>query len=154
MATGVHRGAGGVAAVPVCMAVGYTMERVAVPSLRRAPRLAPLITAIGIIIPAARGADHLVSQQPVFPTTDPANHLSPGPAEQSATITNIQVATMPAVRGNDGGSVVLVHKTRMGVAMRHLPKPAGRRALMGININHVIFGDLHGRRGTGRDSPA
>ena len=42
--------AGIVAAVPVCMAVGYTLERVAYRPLRRAPRLAPLITAIGVSI--------------------------------------------------------------------------------------------------------
>src|SRR5256885_15749457 len=34
-------------AVPVCMLVGYTMERGAYPPLRGAPRVAPLITAIG-----------------------------------------------------------------------------------------------------------
>src|SRR5690348_13109654 len=37
-------------AVPVCMAVGYAMERLAYRPLRRAPRLAPLITAIGVSI--------------------------------------------------------------------------------------------------------
>jgi branched-chain amino acid transport system permease protein len=39
---------GALVAIPVCMAVGYTMERVAYRPLRRAPRLAPLITAIGL----------------------------------------------------------------------------------------------------------
>src|SRR5258707_8511752 len=34
-------------AIPVCMLVGYSMERLAYRPLRRAPRLAPLITAIG-----------------------------------------------------------------------------------------------------------
>src|SRR5690606_8463873 len=42
--------AGAAAAIPVCMAVSYTMERVAYRPLRGAPRLAPLITAIGISI--------------------------------------------------------------------------------------------------------
>ena len=41
---------GGAAAIPVCMAVAYTMERVAYRPLRGAPRLAPLITAIGVSI--------------------------------------------------------------------------------------------------------
>src|SRR3954447_11987633 len=35
-------------AIPVCAAVGYAMERLAYRPLRRAPRLAPLITAIGV----------------------------------------------------------------------------------------------------------
>src|SRR2546423_14091379 len=34
-------------AIPVCMLVGYSMERLAYPPLRGAPRLAPLITPIG-----------------------------------------------------------------------------------------------------------
>lgn len=37
-------------AVPVCMALGFTIERVAYRPLRNAPRLAPLITAIGVSI--------------------------------------------------------------------------------------------------------
>src|SRR5688572_9226969 len=37
-------------AVPVCVLVGYAMERLAYRPLRGAPRLAPLITAIGISI--------------------------------------------------------------------------------------------------------
>src|SRR4029453_12430850 len=43
-------GIGVLAAVPVCMAVGYVVERVAYRPLRNAPRLAPLITAIGVSI--------------------------------------------------------------------------------------------------------
>src|SRR5437773_8669406 len=34
-------------AIPVCMLLGYSMERLAYRPLRGAPRLAPLITAIG-----------------------------------------------------------------------------------------------------------
>src|SRR3954466_16131911 len=37
-------------AIPVCMLVGYAMERLAYRPLRSAPRLAPLITAIGVSI--------------------------------------------------------------------------------------------------------
>jgi len=38
------------AAIPACMALGFTIERVAYRPLRRAPRLAALITAIGVSI--------------------------------------------------------------------------------------------------------
>ena len=37
-------------AVPVCAFLGYSIERVAYRPLRKAPRLAPLITAIGVSI--------------------------------------------------------------------------------------------------------
>jgi branched-chain amino acid transport system permease protein len=42
--------AGVAAAIPACMAIGYLLERVAYRPLRHAPRLAPLITAIGVSI--------------------------------------------------------------------------------------------------------
>ncbi|MCW5626115.1 MAG: branched-chain amino acid ABC transporter permease, partial [Burkholderiales bacterium] len=42
--------AGVLCAVPICMAIGYGMERIAYRPLRGAPRLAPLITAIGVSI--------------------------------------------------------------------------------------------------------
>src|SRR5258708_24855811 len=38
-------------AVPVCMLVNIIIERVAYRRLRNAPRLAPLITAIGVTLP-------------------------------------------------------------------------------------------------------
>ena len=36
--------------LPVCAVLGYSIERVAYRPLRKAPRLAPLITAIGVSI--------------------------------------------------------------------------------------------------------
>src|SRR4051812_39025466 len=42
--------AGTACAIPICMLVGYGMERLAYRPLRQAPRLAPLITAIGVSI--------------------------------------------------------------------------------------------------------
>src|SRR5438270_3177735 len=42
--------AGLLVAIAVCMAIAYTMEKVAYRPLRKAPRLAPLITAIGMSI--------------------------------------------------------------------------------------------------------
>src|SRR5258706_3122916 len=38
------------AAIPACMALCYTVQRVAYKPLRKAPRLAPLITAIGVAL--------------------------------------------------------------------------------------------------------
>src|SRR5277367_1269565 len=43
-------GLGLAAAIPCCMLLGFTIERVAYRPLRHAPRLAPLITAIGVSI--------------------------------------------------------------------------------------------------------
>src|ERR1700693_5657173 len=38
-----------VTAIPVCMAVGYTLERVAYRPLRRAPRVAPPLPPLGLL---------------------------------------------------------------------------------------------------------
>src|SRR6266496_1223260 len=59
---------GTLVAVPVCMAVGYTLERVAYRPLRNAPRLAPLITAIGLSIVLQHLAMIIWSRNPIpFP---------------------------------------------------------------------------------------
>src|SRR5262245_15781200 len=57
--------AGLLCAVPVCMAVGFTMERIAYRPLRGAPRLAPLITAIGISIILQQVALMIFSRNPL-----------------------------------------------------------------------------------------
>ena len=60
--------AGVLVAMPVCMAVGYTLERVAYRPLRNAPRLAPLITAIGVSIILQHLAMIIWSRNPIaFP---------------------------------------------------------------------------------------
>src|SRR3954464_7030795 len=64
--------AGVLVAVPVCMAVGYALERVAYRPLRRAPRLAPLITAIGLSIILQHVALIIFSRNPLsFPQIIP-----------------------------------------------------------------------------------
>ncbi|MDI7066384.1 branched-chain amino acid ABC transporter permease, partial [Klebsiella pneumoniae] len=66
-----------VIAAVVCAVVGYTIERVAYRPLRKAPRLAPLITAIGVSILPQTLAMMLWSRNPLpFPQllpTDPIN---------------------------------------------------------------------------------
>ena len=70
----------GVAAA-VCAAVGFTIERVAYRPLRRAPRLAPLITAIGVSILLQTAAMIIWGRNPLpFPQllpTDPINVIKP-----------------------------------------------------------------------------
>src|SRR5689334_25196628 len=76
-------------AVPVCMAVGYAMERLAYRPLRRAPRLAPLITAIGVSIVLQHLAMLVWSRNVLaFPQIIPITtfHFA------GATITGVQIA--------------------------------------------------------------
>ena len=59
-------------AMSVCMALGYSIERIAYRPLRHAPRLAPLITAIGVsIVLQNSGDDDLGARVPLLPAADP-----------------------------------------------------------------------------------
>ena len=63
-------------AIPVCMLVGYAMERLAYRPLRSAPRLAPLITAIGVSIILQHLAMLVWSRNVLaFPQIIPLTHL-------------------------------------------------------------------------------
>jgi branched-chain amino acid transport system permease protein len=126
-------------AVPVCMAVGYTLERVAYRPLRNAPRLAPLITAIGLSIILQHLAMIIWSRNPIaFPqiiTVTPI-HITDNPG--GATITNVQVAIIVTSVVMMAGLVGLVYRTKLGIAMRATSQNQHVAGLMGININTVI----------------
>ncbi len=127
------------AAVPVCMAVGYSMERIAYRPLRRAPRLAPLITAIGISIILQHVALMIWSRNNLsFPQVIPLTTYHLGSGETSATITNIQVAIMLTSMAMMAGLLFLVYRTRLGIAMRATSQSPQVAGLMGINIDYVI----------------
>ena len=121
--------------VPVCMAVSWASERVAYRPLRRAPRLAALITAIGVSIILQNlammiwGRNYLHFPQIITPTI-----LHVG----NASITALQIAIMVIAGLIMAGLVLVVHKTRLGTGMRATAQNREVAALMGVNINTVI----------------
>jgi branched-chain amino acid transport system permease protein len=131
--------AGVLVAVPVCMGVGYALERVAYRPLRTAPRLAPLITAIGLSIVLQHLAMIIWSRNPIpFPqiiTVQPY-HFTSNP--DGATITNVQIAIIATSVAMMAGLVALVYRTKLGIAMRATSQNQSVAGLMGININTVI----------------
>ena len=130
---------GVLAAVPACMAVGYTVERVAYRPLRNAPRLAPLITAIGVSIILQHLALLIWGRSYIsFPQLLPnATHaLTSSPT--SATITNVQIAIITLSIAMMVGLVMLVYRTRIGIAMRAVSQRPDVAGLMGISSNNVI----------------
>jgi branched-chain amino acid transport system permease protein len=131
--------AGVLVAVPACMAVGYTLERVAYRPLRNAPRLAPLITAIGLSIVLQHLAMIIWSRNPIpFPQiiTVVPYHITG--TEGGATITNVQVVIIGSSVAMMAGLLALVYRTKLGVAMRATSQNPVIAGLMGININTVI----------------
>jgi branched-chain amino acid transport system permease protein len=127
--------AGIVAAVPVCMLVGYAMERIAYRPLRDAPRLAPLITAIGISIILQHVALLVWSRNPLaFPQIIPLASFDVG----GAIITGVQIAIILTSVLMMGGLTLMVYRTKLGIAMRATSQNPQVAGLMGIDIDRII----------------
>jgi branched-chain amino acid transport system permease protein len=123
------------AAIPVCMALGYAIERVAYRPLRFAPRLAPLITAIGVSILLQNIAMVVWGRSyhsfPAYVSTEPF-------PVYGATMTPVQVVIIAAAGAIMAGLMFLVHHTKLGRAMRATAENQSVAGLMGVNINAII----------------
>jgi branched-chain amino acid transport system permease protein len=122
-------------AIAVSMALGFAIERIAYRPLRKAPRLAPLITAIGVSIVLQNVAmiiwgRQYISFPPILPMT---RHDIAG-----AGITDLQIFIFVLALVLMAGLVLLVKKTRIGRAMRATAQAPEIAGLMGVNVNAVI----------------
>lgn len=122
-------------AIAVCMALGLLIERVAYRPLRNAPRLAPLITAIGVSIILQNIAMLIWGKQYIaFPPLLPqGRHTVLG-----ATISDTQIIILLLAAGLMLGLTLLVQKTRLGRAMRATAQSRQVASLMGVDANRVI----------------
>ena len=131
-----------VIAAMVCSVVGYTIERVAYRPLRKAPRLAPLITAIGVSILLQTLAMMIWSRNPLpFPQllpTDPLNVIKATDTTPGAVISMTEIVIIVVAFLVMAGLLLLVHKTKLGRAMRAIAENPGVASLMGVNPNFVI----------------
>jgi len=122
-------------AIPVCMLVGYSMERLAYRPLRRAPRLAPLITAIGVSIVLQHLAMLVWSRNVLaFPQIIPIQTY----VVLGATVTQVQLAILAICTAMMAALALLVYRTKLGTAMRATAQDPLVAGLMGIDINRVI----------------
>jgi branched-chain amino acid transport system permease protein len=130
---------GTLVAVPVCMAVGYVVERVAYRPLRAAPRLAPLITAIGVSIVLQHLALLVWSRNIIaFPQIIELKLYHLGSSDSSAAISNVQIVIIVASVAMMAGLLALVHRTKIGIAMRATSQNPQVAGLMGVDIDKVI----------------
>lgn len=122
-------------AAVVCMLMAQGMEKFAYRPLRKAPRLTPLILAIGISIFLQNLAMMIWGRgYKTFPEV-----VETRPVEVfGATITNVQMSIMIISVVIMFALWVLVDKTRLGKAMRATAQNQEVAGLMGININRVI----------------
>ncbi|QZA79325.1 branched-chain amino acid ABC transporter permease [Deefgea tanakiae] len=122
-------------AIPVSMLLGYTIEKVAYRPLRRAPRLAPLITAIGVSIVLQQLAMLIWGRNyRPFPSILPSEVHNIG----GASITDVQIAIIVLTLLLMAGMYFLIEKTKMGRAMRATSQNQEVAKLMGVNVNHII----------------
>ncbi|MDQ6767891.1 MAG: branched-chain amino acid ABC transporter permease [Candidatus Eremiobacteraeota bacterium] len=119
----------------LCGIVGVLIERLAYRRLRNAPRLAPLITAIGVslilenIMQIWKGTSEVS-----FPQFLP-DHVrvvgGVGIHDRAVLVVVVSLAAMAALN-------LLVFRTKLGTAMRATAQDRDAAQLMGININSTI----------------
>ena len=126
----------------VCALVAMAIERLAYRRLRHAPRLAPLISGIGVSLLLQTLAMLIWSRNPLmFPQLlpmDPIALTHGDAAHAPAVITGTGIATMVVAFVVMAGLLILVEHTRFGRAMRATAENPQVASLMGINPNHII----------------
>ena len=129
------------AAMAGCAALGVTIERFAYRPLRDAPRIAPLISALGVSFFLANSMQLLFGAQPrnynTFAFNNGALYL------KGIEIGDVKVPLLRLI--TIGSAFVLmiilwflVNRTRTGKAMRATSYDREAAAMMGVNIDKVI----------------
>ncbi len=126
----------GLLAIVYSCAYGYTLEKVAYRPLRNAPRLSPLISAIGMSIflqnyvLLAQTPDFLPFPAliPDFEFMEPIAHIIGSP-ELVILVTTLVTMIM---------LTVLIKYTKIGKAMRATQQDMSMARLVGINVDRVI----------------
>ncbi|MCW7536335.1 branched-chain amino acid ABC transporter permease [Aquabacterium sp. A7-Y] len=122
-------------AIVVCSALNFAIEKIAYRPLRNAPRLAPLITAIGMSILLQTLAMILWKPNPKpYPLLLPTEVVPIG----GAVITVTQLLILGTTAVLLVGLLWLVNKTKLGRAMRATAENPRVASLMGVRPDMVI----------------
>jgi branched-chain amino acid transport system permease protein len=123
------------AAIVVCAALNFTIEKVAYRPLRNAPRLAPLITAMGMSLLLQTLAMIVwkpnYKPYPILLPSEPFNIAG-------AVINTTQILILVVTALTLGGLMYLVNKTKLGRAMRATAENPRVASLMGVRPDTVI----------------
>jgi branched-chain amino acid transport system permease protein len=120
----------------ICAVLGVVIERVAYRPLRNAPRLAPLISAIGVSLILEDFGKFTLGLNPVsLPTILPKTPYYVGSSNYiyNTDLLAIVVSVILMV-----GLQWLVTRTRIGRAMRAVAQDREAAALMGVNVDRII----------------
>lgn len=126
----------GVIAVIYSCAYGYTLEKIAYRPLRGAPRLSPLISAIGMSIflqnyvLLVQTPDFLPFPRliPDFAFMEPVAHIVGSPELVILVTTFVTMILL----------TLLIKKTRVGKAMRATQQDMSMARLVGVNVDRII----------------
>ena len=122
-------------AIVVCSALNFTIEKLAYRPLRNAPRLAPLITAMGMSLLLQTLAMIVWKPNPKpYPQLLPVEPINLGGPVISVTQCIILGATAAIL----AGLMWVVNRTRLGRAMRATAENPRVAALMGVKPDMVI----------------
>jgi branched-chain amino acid transport system permease protein len=125
-----------IAAGAASAATAVVIERVAYRPLRNAPRLAPLISAIGASVFLSHLVDDgfLNGRSKFYPQIFPTGNITFGPV----TVSYLQLFLMGASLVMMAGLYWVIQRTRMGRAIRAVSESQEHASLMGIDVNRAI----------------
>ena len=118
---------------------GWTIERVAYRPLRSAPRLAPLITAIGMSIflqnyvQVLQGAD----DKPIQPVIKGGFEIMRR-GDYNVSLSYMQIFIVVLTVALMAGFTLLISRTSLGRAQRACEQDMGMAALLGVNVDRTI----------------
>jgi branched-chain amino acid transport system permease protein len=124
-----------IVAMAASVSASVVIERLAYRPLRTAPRLAPLISAIGVSI----FLQYLVLEQTsarakFYPDIFPRGSLAAGPFE----ITYIQLFLIASSVAMMAILYAIIQRTRLGRAIRAVAENPTNASLMGVDVNRTI----------------
>jgi len=123
------------AAIVVCVVLNLTIERLAYRPLRRAPRLAPLITAMGMSLLLQTLA--MMIWRPTYKAYP--SLLPEDPYDLwGASINVTQIAILAVTAVTLAALMLIVHRTPLGRAMRATAENPRVAQLMGVRPDRVI----------------
>jgi branched-chain amino acid transport system permease protein len=124
-----------IAAIVVCSVLNFLVEKIAYRPLRNAPRLAPLITAMGMSLLLQTLAmivwKPTIKSYPILLPMEPFNVFG-------AVINTVQIIILVTTAVALAALMYLVNYTRLGRAMRATAENPRVAGLMGVDSNRVI----------------
>ncbi len=124
-----------IAAIIVCSILNFAIEKIAYRPLRNAPRLAPLITAMGMSLLLQTLAmivwKPTIKSYPILLPSEPFHVFG-------AVINTVQILILVLTAATLAGLMYLVNYTRLGRAMRATAENPRVAALMGVKPDMVI----------------